>query len=79
MVRRLALAEDFSNNLVACVATDLNLRLLKAVVQVSRRAMVLMISQERAQWLNLYTVSDSEKLMILDAPVDPKKPFRSLC
>ena len=69
------LSEDFSSNLVACVATDLHLHLLKAVVQVSGRAMVLMISQEKAQLLNLNTVCDSEKLMILDAPVEPKGLF----
>ncbi|XP_036810643.1 dual adapter for phosphotyrosine and 3-phosphotyrosine and 3-phosphoinositide isoform X2 [Oncorhynchus mykiss] len=60
-----------------CIATDLNLCLLKATVQASGRAIGLMISQERARWLNLSTVSDSEKLKILDAPVDPKDLYGS--
>ncbi|KAK6305341.1 hypothetical protein J4Q44_G00241210 [Coregonus suidteri] len=37
--------------------------------------MVLMISKEMSRWLNRSTVSESEKMKILDVPVDPQCLF----
>ena len=58
-----------------CVVTDLCLRLHRCAVQASGRAMALMVSQERARWLNLSSLSLKEKTQLLDVPVDPKGLF----
>ncbi|XP_076137379.1 uncharacterized protein LOC143119644 [Alosa pseudoharengus] len=76
------LEEDFSSapNQPAvwdemCVVTDLCLRLHRCAVQTAGRAMALMVSQERARWLNLSSLSHKEKTQLLDVPVDPKGLF----
>ena len=58
-----------------CVVTDLSLRLHRCAVQTAGRAMALMVSQERARWLNLSSLSHKEKTQLLDVPVDPKGLF----
>ena len=58
-----------------CVVTDLCLRLHRSAVQASGRAMALMVTQERARWLNLSSLSLREKTQLLDVPVDPKGLF----
>lgn len=58
-----------------CVVTDLCLRLHRNAVQASGRAMALMVTQERARWLNLSSLSQREKNQLLDTPVDPKGLF----
>ncbi|XP_047213848.1 uncharacterized protein LOC124863505 [Girardinichthys multiradiatus] len=58
-----------------CVVTDLCLRLHRSGVQASGRAMALMVTQERARWLNLSSLSQREKNQLLDTPVDPKSLF----
>ncbi len=37
--------------------------------------MALMVSQERARWLNLSSLSQKEKTQLFDVPVDPKDLF----
>ncbi|XP_024141773.2 uncharacterized protein LOC112154824 [Oryzias melastigma] len=58
-----------------CVVTDLCLRLHRSAVQAAGRAMALMVTQERARWLNLSSLSQKEKTHLLDVPVDPKGLF----
>lgn len=58
-----------------CVVTDLCLRLHRCSVQASGRAMALMVTQERARWLSLSSLSQKEKAHLLDVPVDPKGLF----
>ncbi|XP_060909710.1 uncharacterized protein LOC132986985 [Labrus mixtus] len=73
--------EDNNGNLTLalwdelCVVTDLCLRLHRCAVQTSGSAMALMVSQERARWLNLSSLSHKEKTQLLDVPVDPKGLF----
>ncbi|KAK7933480.1 hypothetical protein WMY93_004376 [Mugilogobius chulae] len=61
-----------------CVVTDLCLRLHRCAVQACGRAMGVMVTQERARWLNLSSLSHREKTQLLDVPVDPKGLFGSL-
>ncbi|XP_049331019.1 uncharacterized protein LOC125799099 [Astyanax mexicanus] len=58
-----------------CVVTDLCLRLHRCAVQASGRAMSIMVTQERARWLNLSSLSHREKVQLLDVAVDPKGLF----
>ena len=58
-----------------CVVTDLCLRLHRCAVQASGRAMSTMVTQERARWLNLSSLSYREKVQLLDVAVDPKGLF----
>ena len=58
-----------------CLVTDLCLRLHRSAVQASGRAMALVVTQERARWLNLSSLSLREKTQLLDVPVDPKGLF----
>lgn len=58
-----------------CLITDLCLRLHRCAIQASRRAMALMVVQERARWPNLSSLSHKEKAHLLDVPVDPKGLF----
>ncbi|KAK7905174.1 hypothetical protein WMY93_017781 [Mugilogobius chulae] len=60
-----------------CVVTDLCLRLHRCAVQACGRAMGVMVTQERARWLNLSSLSHREKTQLLDVPVDPKGLFGS--
>ena len=52
------------------VVTHLCLRLYRLAVQVFERATALIITQERAWWLNLSSLSQKEKTPLLDVPVD---------
>lgn len=60
-----------------CVVTDLCLRLHRCAVQACGRAMGVMVTQERARWLSLSSLSHREKTELLDVPVDPKGLFGS--
>ncbi|CAL9689451.1 unnamed protein product [Knipowitschia caucasica] len=60
-----------------CVVTDLCLRLHKCAVQACGRAMGVMVTQEKARWLSLSSLSHRDKTEILDVPVDPKGLFGS--
>ncbi|CAL9696700.1 unnamed protein product [Knipowitschia caucasica] len=60
-----------------CVVIDLCLRLHKCAVQACGRAMGVMVTQERARWLSLSSLSHRDKTEILDVPVDPKGLFGS--
>ncbi|XP_041931407.1 LOW QUALITY PROTEIN: uncharacterized protein LOC121695003 [Alosa sapidissima] len=82
MAYQAELEEDFSSapNQPAvwdemCVVTDLCLQLHRCAVQTAGRAMALLVSQERARWLNLSSLSHKEKTQLLDVPVDPKGLF----
>ncbi|KAL2095574.1 hypothetical protein ACEWY4_007722 [Coilia grayii] len=57
------------------VVTDLCLRLHRCAVQASRRAMGFLVTQERARWLTLSSLSHREKVQLLDVAVDPKGLF----
>lgn len=77
------LQEDISASLSSevwdelCVVTDLCLRLHRCAVQACGRAMGVMVTQERARWLSLSSLSHREKTELLDVPVDPKGLFGS--
>lgn len=60
-----------------CVVTDLCLRLHRCAVQACGRAMGVMVTQERARWLSLSSLSHRDKTELLDVPVDPKGLFGS--
>lgn len=81
MAYQAELEEDFSATPTPdvwdeiCVVTDLCLCLHRCAVQTSGRAMALMVSQERACWLNLSSLPHKENTQLLDVPVDPKGLF----
>ncbi|XP_029963540.1 uncharacterized protein LOC115400030 [Salarias fasciatus] len=56
-----------------CVVTDLILRVSRGAVQGCGRVMGLAVAGERALWLNLSSLSDQEKQVIIDAPFDPSR------
>ena len=58
-----------------CMVTDLCLRLHRCSVQASKRAMALMVTQERARWLNLSSLSQKEKAQLVDIPVNSRGLF----
>ncbi|KAJ0039433.1 hypothetical protein NL108_014155, partial [Boleophthalmus pectinirostris] len=58
-----------------CVVTDLCLCLHRCSVQASGRAMGILVTQERACWLILSSLSHREKVQLLDVAVDPKGLF----
>lgn len=56
-----------------CVVNDLLLRSSRGAVQGCGRVMGLAVTGERALWLNLSGLSDSQKAEIMDAAYDPTK------
>ncbi|XP_041840350.1 uncharacterized protein LOC121639256 [Melanotaenia boesemani] len=56
-----------------CVVNDLLLRSSRGAVQGCGRIMGLAVTGERALWLNLSGLSDSQKAEIMDAAYDPTK------
>lgn len=58
-----------------CMVNDLWLRLNRCAVQALERPMSNMVTQERACWLNLSSISHSKKVQPLKAAVDPRGLF----
>lgn len=56
-----------------CVVQDLLLRSARGAVQATGRTMGLAVAGERALWLNLSGLGDTQRADILDAPYDPTK------
>ncbi|KAJ8332968.1 hypothetical protein SKAU_G00418640 [Synaphobranchus kaupii] len=56
-----------------CVVADLILRVSRGAVQGVGRVMGLAVAGERALWLNLSSLPDQDKQVIMDSPFDPFK------
>ena len=56
-----------------CIVNDLLLRSSRGAVQGSGRVMGLAVAGERALWLNLSGLGDTQKAEVMDAPYDPAK------
>ncbi|KAJ8333524.1 hypothetical protein SKAU_G00415320 [Synaphobranchus kaupii] len=56
-----------------CVVADLILRVSRGAVQGVGRVMGLAVAGERALWLNLSSLPDQDKQVIMDSPFDPLK------